>query len=134
LIDVQQRGEGWIATLDGLDYEIDDVDPSRRPMFNLLPDRDQWAYRTRASAVLAVVMHALFSLMPVGRKHWSEIYLDGKDEIALLVPVTKKKEVGTVVAILSGVPVKNWKSANIVAQYCDDKGNLSQSFVLSKWA
>jgi hypothetical protein len=56
-------------------------------------------------------MHMLFSLMPVGRKHWSEIYLDGKDEIALLlVPVTKKKEVGTVVAILSRVPVENRKS------------------------
>jgi hypothetical protein len=70
LIDVQQRrGEGWITTLGRLDYGIDNVDPSCRPMFNLLPDRDQWAYLTRASAVLAVVMHnAHVVLFDAGRE------------------------------------------------------------------
>jgi hypothetical protein len=119
--------------MQGLELGIDDVNSTRRPMFNLLPDTDVWAYRTRASAVLAVVVHALFSVVPVGRKYWSYIYLDEKQEIALLVPVTNKKEVGTVVAILSQIQLKKRNRANVVVRSSDKTGNLSQSSVLPKW-
>jgi hypothetical protein len=111
LITIRSKGKGYIATLDDsaftnvrLDVEfkqLSDVGVNRRPVIDILnATTDDWSYRSRNGAILALFMHSIMNLHLRMCEHWSIDYLLNTKELLILLPVTREQDTAAVVGAM----------------------------------
>jgi hypothetical protein len=111
LIRQRSNGDGYIAELDESTFskvrldvgfkQILEVSINRRPVIDLLNSTtDNWSYRSRNGAILALFVHCITNLHLRMCEHWSIDYLLNTKELLILLPVTREQDTASVIGAL----------------------------------
>ena len=80
--------------------QVADIASSRRPVFDLQQDAEEWCYKSRSGAVVSLLLHMLMNLRKKDDASWMLHYLQHTKEVLILVPIADNLGTMEVVATI----------------------------------